>query len=76
LGELVLVWNHINIDFRVRGASLKHLICFRDPWYALIHSTEGILHLSEADISNIHFVDTVDEAVKLAGKLLNPDITD
>ncbi len=70
LGELVLVWNHMNIDFRVHKKSRKHLICFREPWEQFVLNTRQTLKLVDQDLEQIHFVDTVSEAVALATKLL------
>jgi predicted Rossmann-fold nucleotide-binding protein len=75
LGELVLVWNHINIDFRVNHTCNKHLICFRSPWEDFVINTTANLHLGDHDLSNIHFVDTVDEAVDLSRRLLDTQKT-
>ena len=71
LGELVLVWNHINIDIRVNQTSKKHLICFRNPWYDFVCKTTEVLHLRADDIKNIHFVETVEEAVDLSRRLFD-----
>lgn len=70
LGELVLVWNHINVDFRVQAASKKHLICWRCPWEEFLTQTARCLSLTEVDMQNIHFVDNVEEAVLLVEKLI------
>ena len=69
LGELVLVWNHINIDFRVNKASKKHLICWRRPFEALIQQTFDCLSLTKADIEQIYYVDYPEEAVELVKRL-------
>ena len=65
LGELVLVWNHINIDFRVSGGSTKHLICWRSPFEKFLNDTCNSLHLLPIDYQQVHFVDSADEAVQL-----------
>ena len=76
LGELVLVWNHINIDFRVHNLSRKHLVCFREPWERFIIVTRETLNLIDRDLNHIHFIDSVDEAVGLARKLLSCEISE
>lgn len=69
LAELVLVWNHINIDFRVNHRSTKHLILWREPFERFILDTVQSLGLKPIDTENIHFVDNPTEAVGIALKL-------
>ena len=73
LGEFALAWNHINIDFRVNQKSSKHAICFRDPWEKFFNGACESLGLVPLDRENIHFVDTVPEAVALV-KSINDQI--
>lgn len=70
LGELALAWNHINIDFRVKKASTRHIICWKTPWKLFFDETVKSLHLLPLDVENIHFVNTATEAVALVKKLL------
>jgi predicted Rossmann-fold nucleotide-binding protein len=65
LGEIVLVWNHINIDFRVRKSSLKHLILWREPFERFVSDTFNSLGLKSIDVENIHFVDSPEDAIKI-----------
>jgi predicted Rossmann-fold nucleotide-binding protein len=69
LGELALVWNHINIDFRVNKASATHLILWRCPFEAFIKHTVNDLGLLPIDIENIHFVDSPSQVVSLLREL-------
>lgn len=70
LAEFVLVWCHINIDFRVRKGSDKHLICWKNPWKSFIDDTNRSLNLVPLDLENIHYVETPLEAVDTAKRLL------
>jgi predicted Rossmann-fold nucleotide-binding protein len=69
LGELVLVWNHINIDFRVHKSSKKHLILWRDPFERFISDTVHSLGLKPIDVENIHFVESPADAVDVAKRI-------
>ena len=69
VGELVLVWNHINIDFRVQKASKTHLILWREPFERFIDDSVKSLGLGSMDTENIHFVDNPQEAVTIATSL-------
>ena len=69
VGELVLVWNHINIDFRVNKASKTHLILWREPFQRFIEDSVKSLGLLSLDVENIHFVDSPEEAVEVVRQL-------
>ena len=71
LGELALAWNHINIDFRVKKESSKHLICWENPWKSFIGDAAFSLKLTAVDLENIHFVQTPAEAVDLNKRILS-----
>ena len=70
LGEVALVWNHINIDFRVNKESKTHLILWRKPFEAFIKHTVNDLGLIPVDTEHIYFVDTPYEAASLVDDLL------
>lgn len=70
VGELVLVWNHINIDYRVHATSKKHLLCWRLPFEKFISCTSNALGLVDIDLEHIHFVEDPESAVELVKSLL------
>lgn len=65
----MLIWNHINVDFRIHGASKKHLICWKEPWERFVEQTVATLGLLAMDTKQIHFVNDSHEAFNLVKQL-------
>ncbi len=65
LGEFVLVWNHISIDFMTTNTSKKHVICYRNPWEKVFNDISADLDLKAIDVQHIHFVDNEEEVLAI-----------